>query len=203
MSREPDLKTGAKWAEHFGFAAEMLSLRINGEGIGRSLRVKGVPSPATENRAHTCPCIRREPRARNWIAQRECTKDSADGMIVIDSLVNKYWDRLVFENIETRFAGVQCKSLHTETSIATEEIFYVPAAAPCMVAADVTVVRTKDRAALAGTLDDIDQRRIRRELGVSKRICAPEIHIPFAIAVPLRARRDVRDLLHSFVGILS
>src|SRR5204863_9787390 len=89
------------------------------------------------------------------------------------------------------------------TSIATEEIFNVASAAPRVVAADVTVVRAKDGAPLAGTLDDIHQRRIRSELGVGECISAPEIHIPFAIAVPLRAGRHVRDLLHFFSRIFS
>jgi len=34
--------------------------------------------------------------------------------------------------------------LNTETSIATEKIFYVPAAAPCVVATDVAIISAKD-----------------------------------------------------------
>src|SRR5436309_3768641 len=124
-------------------------------------------------------------------------------MIVIDSSVNKYWDRLVLEDIEPRLVSVQCKSLNTETSIATEEIFYVPAAAPCVVATDVAIIGAKDWASLTRTLHDVHQRRIRSELGIGECICAPEIHIPFAIAVPLRAGRHVRHLLHFFSRILA
>src|SRR6266550_217839 len=117
-------------------------------------------------------------------------------MIVIDSSVNKNRNRLVLEDIETRLAGVQCKSLNTETNIATEEMFYVPAAAPCVVATDVAIIRAKDWASLTRTLHDVYQRRIRSEFGVGECIGTPEIHIPFAVAIPFRTRRDVRDLLH-------
>jgi hypothetical protein len=56
---EPKFDTGAKLAEEFGFAAEMVGLRVNSEGIRRSLRVKLVPFAAAENRTETRPCIRR------------------------------------------------------------------------------------------------------------------------------------------------
>src|SRR5215831_16400547 len=203
MPREPKFETGPKLSEDLGFAAEMFGLRIDRECVRRSLRVKGVPFAAAENRADTRPCIRRKTRTRNWIPQRKCAKDSADGMIVIDSSVNKYRNRLVLEDIETRLMSVQCKSLNTETSIATEEIFYVPAAAPCVISANVTVVGAEDGIAFTGALYDVDQRRIRSELGVGECIGAPEIHIPFAVAIPLWTGRDVRDLLHFFSGIFA
>src|SRR6476620_8601272 len=128
----------------------MFGLRIDSEGVRRPLRMKLIPFAAAENRANTRPCIRRETRARNWIPQRKCAKHSADGMIVIDSFVNKYRDRLVLEDIETRLAGVQNKSLNTDASIATEEIFNVAAASPCVIAANVTVVRAEHRTAFTG-----------------------------------------------------
>src|SRR5204862_3934331 len=112
-------------------------------------------------------------------------ENRADGVVVIDSLVNKNRDRLVFEDIEARLVSVQCKSLHTDTNIATEEIFYVCTAAPSVIVANVTVVGAEHRIAFTGALYDVDQRRIRSELGVGKCIRAPEIHIPFAIAVPI------------------
>src|SRR6266496_4732358 len=130
VSREPKFETCPVLTEHFGFGTEVIGLRIDSERVRRSLRVKGVLFAAAENRAHTRPCIRRKTRTWNWIPQRKCAKDSADGMIVIDSSVNKYRDRLVLEDIGTRLAGVQCKSFNTETSIATEEIFNVASAAP-------------------------------------------------------------------------
>src|SRR5205823_14087982 len=106
-------------------------------------------------------------------------------MIMIDSPVNKYRDRLVLEDIETRLVSVQCKSLNTETSIATKEIFYVAAATPGVIAANVAVVGAEHRTAFTGALHGVDQRRIRSELSVGECIRTPEIHIPFAIAVPL------------------
>src|ERR1700756_5325656 len=99
-------------------------------------------------------------------------------MIVIDSSVNKYRDRLVLEDIETRLVSVQCKSLNTDTSIATEEIFYVAAAAPRVVAPDVAIVRAEHRTAFTGTLYDVHQRRIRSELGIGECVRAPEMQIP-------------------------
>src|SRR2546430_8418783 len=161
----------------------MIGLRIDSERVRRSLRVKSVPFAAAENRADTGPCIRRNTGARNRISQGECTKNRANGVVVIDSSMNKPRDRLVLEDIETRLMSVQCKSLNTDSSIATEEIFYVPAAAPSVIVANVTVVGAKHRTAFTGALHDVDQRRIRSELGVGECISAPEIHIPFAIAV--------------------
>src|SRR5215211_5509479 len=109
-------------------------------------------------------------------------------MIMIDSPVNKYGDRLVLENIKTRLRGVQCKSLNADASITTEEILDIPTAAPGVIAANVTVVCAKHRTAFAGALYDVHQRRIRSELGVGECIGAPEIHIPFAVPVPFGTR---------------
>src|SRR6266550_6029422 len=116
-------------------------------------------------------------------------------MIVIDSLVNKNRDRRVLEDIETRLAGVQSKSFNTETNIATEKIFDVASAAPRVIPPNVMVVSAKHGAALTGTLHDVHQRRIRSEFGVGECIRAPEIHVPFAIAIPFGAwwRRDLFD----------
>src|SRR5512132_2366606 len=122
-------------------------------------------------------------------------------MIMIDSTVNKYRDRLVLENIETRLAGVECKSLNTDPSIATEEIFDVATAAPGVIAANVTVVGPEHRTAFTGALYDVDQRRIRSELGVGECIRAEEVQIPFAVAVPFWTGRHIRDLLHFFSRI--
>src|SRR5436190_4195429 len=204
VPREPKFETGAELTEHFGFAAEMFGLRIDSECVRRSLRVKGVPFAAAENRTHTRPCVRRKTCAGNWIPQRKCAKDSADGMIMIDSSVNKNRNRLVLEDIETRLAGVQSKSFNTETSIATEEIFYVPAAAPCVVATDVAIIGAKDWASFTRTLHDVHQRRIRSEFGVGECICAPEVHVPFAIAIPFGTwwRRDLFNFFSRFaIGI--
>src|SRR5206468_1099277 len=120
VPREPKFETGAKLAEQLRFATEMFGLRIDSEGVRRSLRVKLVPFAAAENRAHTRPCIRRQTRAGNWVPQCKRAKDSADGMIVIDSLFNKYRDRLVLEDVETRLACIESKSLNTDTSIPAE-----------------------------------------------------------------------------------
>src|SRR5207249_9954791 len=118
-------------------------------------------------------------------------------MIVVDSLVNKNRDRLVFEDIETRLAGIQCKSFNAQTNIATEKILNVGSAAPGVIAANVTVVGAEHRIAFTGALYDVHQRRIRSELGVGECISTPEVHIPFAIAVPI-GTWGRRDLLHLF-----
>src|SRR5439155_12121439 len=118
-------------------------------------------------------------------------------MIVIDSLVNKNRNGLVLEDIETRLAGVQSKSFNAQTNIATEKILNVGTATPGVIAANVTVVGAKHGAALTSTLHDVHQRRIRSEFGVGECIGTPEVHIPFAIAVPF-GTRGRRDLLHLF-----
>src|SRR5262249_6324392 len=122
----------------------------------------------------------------------------ADGTIMTGSFLDKYRDRLVLEDIETRLGGVERKSLNTDPSIAAEEVFYVTATAPCVIAANVTVVRAEHGTAFTGALYNVDQRRSRREVGVRECIGTKEVHIPFAISVPFGAWRHIRDLLHFF-----
>src|SRR5215510_16308397 len=122
-------------------------------------------------------------------------------MIVIDSLFDKNRDGLVLENIETRLGSIERKSLNTDPSIATEEVFYVAATAPCVIAANVTVVRAEHGTAFTGALYNVNQRRIRRELGVRECIGTKEVHIPFAIAIPFGTWRR-SNLLHFFRCIL-
>src|SRR5262249_29669790 len=190
-------ETGSELREHFGLAAEMIGLRIDEEGVWRPLRVKLVSFAAAENRAHAAPGVRRKTRARNRITQCKCAKDGTDGTIMTDPLLDKYRDGLVLEDIEARLGGVECKSLNTDTSVTTEEIFYVAAAAPGVIAANISVVCAEHRTAFTGALYDVNQRRIRSELGIGECIGAPEIHIPFMISVPIRTWRW-RDLLHLF-----
>jgi hypothetical protein len=59
VARESKFDTGAKLAEQLRFATEMVGLRIDSEGVRRSLRVKLVPFAAAKNRAPTRPGIRR------------------------------------------------------------------------------------------------------------------------------------------------
>ena len=59
VAREPEFDTSTELGEHFGLAAEMLGLRIDAEGVRRSLRVKLVPFAAAEDRPHTAPGVRR------------------------------------------------------------------------------------------------------------------------------------------------
>ena len=69
VSRDSEFQAGSELAKHFRFATEMLGLRIDSECVRRSLRVKGVPFAAAENRTHTRPCVRRKTCAGNRIAQ--------------------------------------------------------------------------------------------------------------------------------------
>ena len=124
--------------------------------------------------------------------------EHANRVAVIDSLLNKYRDRLVLKDIEARLVGVECKSLNTNTSIAAEKVFDVAAAPPCVIAADVTVVCAEHGTAFTGALHNVNQRRIRSELGVGECISAPEVNIPFAVAVPFGARREVLTCFISF-----
>ena len=59
MPRESDFETGSELREYFSFAAEVVGLRIDKEGVWRSLRVKLVSFAAAENRAHTAPSVGR------------------------------------------------------------------------------------------------------------------------------------------------
>src|SRR6266849_5084088 len=122
-------------------------------------------------------------------------------MVVIDSFTTKNRDCWVLEDIEAVFAGVQGKSFNAHTKVAVEEEFDVAAAAPGVIAANVMVEGAEHGVAFTGTLYDIRQPKIRIVLGVGESISAPEIHIPFVVAVPLGTRRR-RDLLDFFFRIL-
>src|SRR6266487_5641907 len=123
-------------------------------------------------------------------------------MIMIDFPGGKNRDRRVLEDIEAVFAGVQGKSFNANAEVAVEEIFYVATSAPGVIATNVMVEGAEHGVAFTGTLYDIHQPKIRIVLGVGESIGAPEIHIPFVVAVPLGTRRR-RDLLHFFCRIFS
>src|SRR5437867_1187503 len=120
-------------------------------------------------------------------------------MVVIDSFTSKDGDRRVLKNIEAVFAGVQRKSFNAQPKVAAEEIFDVPAAAPRVIATDVMIEGAEHGIAFTSTLYDVHQPKIRIVLDVRESIDAPEIHIPFEVAVPLGTRRE-RDLLDFFSG---
>ncbi len=69
MPRDSEFETGSELTEHFGFATEVIRLRMDREGIRRALCVKDISLAATENRTHTRPCVGRKTCARNWITQ--------------------------------------------------------------------------------------------------------------------------------------
>src|SRR5260370_37726232 len=113
-------------------------------------------------------------------------------MVVIDFFSSKNRDRRVLEDIEAVFAGVDGKSFNAHTKVAVEEIFYVAAAAPGVMATNAMVEAAEHRVAFAGTLYHIHQRRIGVVFGVGASIGAPQIHIPLVVAVPFGARRRDR-----------
>src|SRR6266581_6623327 len=123
-------------------------------------------------------------------------------MVVIDFFTSKNRDRRVLENIEAIFAGVQSKSFDAHTKVAAEEIFYVAASAPGVIATNVPIIGAEHRIAFTRTLNHIYQPKVGIVLGVGESIGAPEIHIPFVVAVPLRTRRR-RNLLNFLVRIFS
>jgi hypothetical protein len=59
MPRDSEFDAGSELAEHFSFATEVVRLRIHSERVGRTLRMKGLPFAAAENRADTGPRIGR------------------------------------------------------------------------------------------------------------------------------------------------
>src|SRR5438034_8887863 len=119
-------------------------------------------------------------------------------MVVIDSPASKNRDRRVLEDVEAVFAGVEGKSFNAHTKVAVEKIFNVPAAAPSVIATNVMVEGAEHWVAFTGALYDVHQPKVRIVLGIGESIGAPEIHIPFVVAVPLGTRCE-RGLLHFFV----
>src|SRR5438128_207210 len=61
-------------------------------------------------------------------------------MVVIDSLTSENGYRRILEDIEPVLAGVERRSFNAHTKVAAEEIFYVAAAAPGVIATNVMVV---------------------------------------------------------------
>src|SRR6266487_1849053 len=122
-------------------------------------------------------------------------------MVVIDFFKSKNRDRRVLEDIKAVFTGVQGKAFNAHTKVAVEKILDVAAGTPGVIATNVMVEGAEHGVAFTGTLYDIHQPKIRIVLGVGESIGAPEIHIPFVVAVPLGTRR--RDLLHLFSRIFS
>ena len=73
MPSDSKLETGSELAEHFGFAAEVIRLRMDSERIRRPLCVKNVSFAAAENRTYTRPGIGGKTGASNRIAQCKCS----------------------------------------------------------------------------------------------------------------------------------
>jgi hypothetical protein len=73
VSRDSAFETGSELAEHFGFATEVIRLRMDGERVRRPLCVNDISFAAAEDRTDTRPCIGRKTCARNRIAQRKCS----------------------------------------------------------------------------------------------------------------------------------
>ena len=57
MPRKSKFETGSELTEHFGFATEVIRLRMDRERIRRPLCVNDIPFATAENRAHTRPRI--------------------------------------------------------------------------------------------------------------------------------------------------
>src|SRR5438046_4757112 len=123
-------------------------------------------------------------------------------MVVIESFTSKNRDRWVFEDVVAAFPPLQHKSFNAHTKVTVEEIFYIAAAAPGVISTDVMVIGAKHGVAFTSALHDVQKPKIRGVLGIGESIRAPEIHIPFTIAVPFRTGRR-RDLLHFFCRIFS
>src|SRR5437762_12821351 len=123
-------------------------------------------------------------------------------MVMMDLLSSKNRNGRVLEDIEAVFAGIKGKSLNAHTKVTVKEILDIAAAAPGVIATNVMVVGPEHGVAFTGALYNIDQPKIRIVLGVGESICAPEIHIPFVVAVPFMAWRH-RELLQFFFRIFS
>src|SRR5205823_8638113 len=73
MPGESDFDTGSELTDYFGFATEVIRLRVDSERVRRPLCVNDISFAAAENRTDTRPGIGRKTRARNRIAQRKCS----------------------------------------------------------------------------------------------------------------------------------
>src|SRR4030095_1576806 len=100
-------------------------------------------------------------------------------------------------DVETALVSAEGETFKADAKVAVEKIFDIATTAPGVVVADVMVERTLDGVAFGGALDEIWDVEVGTVLSVREDVCAPEIQIPFVIAVPLRARRR-HDLLNFF-----
>src|ERR1043166_8436163 len=110
----------------------------------------------TPDSAATDPNIRGKPRAVHREAQREGPEDTTNAIRIV-VVVNDESVKIIVP------AGVQEKSLHTDTKVAMKEVFGVDSTAPTVVEESVVIA--------------------------AKRIDSGEAYVEFAIRIPLRARR--------------
>src|SRR5437764_12844995 len=102
---------------------------MDSERIRRPLCMKDISFAAAENRAGTGPGVGRKTCARKWIAQRKCSQDSANAVIVIDFFSSKNRDRRILEDIKNIFVGIQGESLNTHSKVTMEYVFNIADAA--------------------------------------------------------------------------
>ena len=57
VPRESDFETGSELTEDFGFATEVIRLRMDSERVRRPLCVNDIPFAAAKNRANARPCV--------------------------------------------------------------------------------------------------------------------------------------------------
>src|SRR5437773_3908776 len=67
--RDSEFETRPELADQFGFATEMIRLRMDSERVRWPLCVKDIPFATAENRADTSPGVGCKTCARNRIAQ--------------------------------------------------------------------------------------------------------------------------------------
>ncbi len=65
VPRDSKFEAGSELTEHFGFATEVIRLRVDGERVGWSLCMNDIPFAAAENRADASPGVGCQTCARN------------------------------------------------------------------------------------------------------------------------------------------
>jgi hypothetical protein len=144
---ESKLKTATELTHYFRSRTEVLSLGID-EGylalrgrhhVGDFLSGKGVSLAAAENRANSCPRIRRETRARNRIAQRKCPQYRADHATIGSFFGEKDSVKGTRVDVEASTFGIEGKPFDPDAEITMKEIFDVCASTPGVIAPKIFI----------------------------------------------------------------
>ena len=200
VAGEANLKPEAQMPEHLSVTVEMMAARINGgkfvRQTGNRLSLDRIAFAAAEDRAAAGPGVRGKAAATDRITQGDCAEHCAHGAFLVDVAANENAPERLQIDKKAALVRVEHKTFKAEADVAAEEILDVAATAPGVVVAEVAIEGTADGMTFGRALNEIGNVKIGIVIGVGEDVGAPEIRVPFRIAVEFRAGRRRDGLLH-------